>query len=559
VRQVDCDLLVVGSGAAGLSAAVTAASAGLQVIVAERADVLGGTTAWSGGWMWLPRNRHAREAGIVEDISEPRSYLAAVLGNRFDPVRVDAFLEAAPQTVDFLEALGMNFEPGNRICDVYADRPGAGIGGRQLIAAPFDGRALGKRIALLRRTKRETAFIGMPIQAGSDLAAFLTATRKPASFLHVAARVLRHVRDLLLHGRAMRLVNGVALVARLFELGERHGVQWMTGASATRLIAEQDRVCGAELHTAHGPVVVRVRRAVVLATGGFSQSAELRAQHFPHAGNHRSLAVDEADGAALRLAFPLGAAADMAGPAAGAWCPVSELRWPDGRRGVFPHIIDRGKPGVIGVLASGQRFVNEANGYHDYVTALLAATPEGQPARSWLVCDHRFIRRWGLGVVKPWPVPMWWWLRTGYVKRAPTLAALAEKCGIGPALVETVAEFNRDAARGEDTRFGRGWSPYNRYQGEAGREPNPNMAPIEQAPFYAVEVVPGSFGTFAGLVTDAQARVLRPDGAPIAGLYAAGADAASVMGGFYPSGGINLGPALVFGHIAGRDAVQSAG
>ncbi|MBC2666838.1 FAD-dependent oxidoreductase [Novosphingobium flavum] len=551
----DCDLLVIGSGAAGLSAAATAASLGLDVIVAERAGQLGGTTAWSGGWMWLPRNRHARDAGITEDIAEPRRYLAAVLGSRFDAARVDAFLAAAPEAVDFLEAEGMHFEPGNRICDVYADQPGAGTGGRQLIAAPLDARRLGPRLALLRETKRETAFAGMPIQAGADLAAFLTATRKPASALHAARRVLRHGWDMLRHGRALQLVNGVALVARLFEIADRHGTRWLTGTEATALTGSRQHVTGAVLRGPDGEFTVTARHGVLLATGGFSRAPEFTSGLFPHAAEHLSLAVPEADGAALRLALPFGARFDTAVAAAGAWCPVSALRWPDGQAGVFPHIIDRAKPGVIAVRADGRRFVNEANGYHDYVSALLAATPEGEPPRSWLVCDHRFIRRWGLGAVKPFPVPMGWWLRSGYLKRADSLAALARLCGITPELERTVAAFNAAAREGRDPEFDRGWSPYNRHGGDPAL-PNPNLAPIERGPFYAVEVVPGSFGSFAGLATDGAARVLGEDGAVIGGLFAAGADAASVMGGFYPSGGINLGPALTFGFIAAREAAH---
>jgi hypothetical protein len=218
------------------------------------------------------------------------------------------------------------------------------------------------------------------------------------------------------------------------------------------------------------------------------------------------------------------------------------VTWPDGTRGIFPHIIERGKPGVIAVRADGRRFVNEANGYHDYVRALLAATPDGEVARSWMICDHAFIRRWGLGIVRPGPLPMGYWLKSGYLHRAPTLEALAGKLGIAPQVAQTVVEYNNGAREGRDEQFGRGWSPYNRYQGDPERAPNPNVAPIEHGPFYAIEVIPGSFGSFAGLRTDADARVLRGDGSPIPGLFAAGADMASIMGGHYPAGGINLAP-----------------
>lgn len=555
--MTECDLLVVGSGAAGLCAAATGALTGLDVVLAERAPVLGGTTAWSGGWMWLPRNRLAVAAGIVEPREAPRRYLEAVLGNRFDPARIDAFIDGAPEMVDFLADHGFEFEAGNRICDIYGDQPGAGTGGRSLIAAPYDATALGDRLGLLRVTKPETAFLGMPIQAGPDLGAFLNATRKPAAFVHVARRLLRHGWEMARYGRATTLLNGVALIARLFALAERAGARFAVSTRVVELLSDGGRVTGAILEGPDGRRTIRARRGVILATGGFSANKTLQARHFPHGAHHDTLAVPEADGAGMDLARALGAAADVGLDANGAWCPVSRVVCPDGTTGIFPHIIDRGKPGVIAVLRNGQRFVNEANGYHDYVRALLAAMPEGEAPRSWMICDHRFIRRWGLGIVRPAPLPMGVWLKSGYLKRANSIEDLARQLRIAPDLARTVAAYNAGAKEGRDDAFGRGWSRYNRYQGDPERRPNPNVAPIEQAPFYAIEVVPGSFGSFAGLKTDADARVLREDGSAIAGLFAAGADMASVMGGHYPAGGINLGPAMVFGHIAAKAAARS--
>ncbi len=244
-----------------------------------------------------------------------------------------------------------------------------------------------------------------------------------------------------------------------------------------------------------------------------------------------------------------------------AWAPVSRVPHGDGETGHFPHIIERGKPGLIGVLANGRRFVNEAHGYHDYVAALLEATPPGQPARSWLVCDRRFLRRYGLGYVRPAPLPIAAHLRSGYLKRGTSLDQLARSCGIDPSgLAATVAEYNRHAREGRDPEFGRGGTAFNRKQGDpAYPGPNPCVAPIERGPYYAVQVEPGCFGTFAGLKTDAQARVLDGGGQPIPGLYAAGADMASLFAGHYPSGGINLGPALTFGYIAGRHIAGALG
>ena len=202
-----------------------------------------------------------------------------------------------------------------------------------------------------------------------------------------------------------------------------------------------------------------------------------------------------------------------------------------------------------------RRFVNEADGYHDYVSAMVKAIPHDQEVASWLVCDHAFQRRYPFGMSKPFPVPVWPYLRSGYLKRARTVEELARICSIDArGLIATLAEYNRHARNGEDPAFGRGTTLFNRRSGDSDHKPNPCVAPIEKAPFYAIKVLPGSFGTFVGLKTDRFARVLRGDDTPIDGLYAAGNDQSSVMGGHYPSGGINLGPAMTFGFVAGRHA-----
>jgi succinate dehydrogenase/fumarate reductase flavoprotein subunit len=558
---IDCDLLVVGSGAAGLSAAVTAAHHGLRVVVAEREPLFGGTTAWSGGWMWVPCNPLAVRAGVVEDAARPREYLRQVLGAHFDEARVSAFLDAAPRMVAFFEGhTALAFESGTTIPDTYATVPGAGTGGRSVIAAPYDARALGDLVARLRKPLRETTFLGLTIQAGPDLRAFMNVTRSPRAFAHVAKRVTRHVADLALHGRAMQLRNGLALAARLLRSAADLGVDLRSDARATRLLVVDGRVGGAALATPEGEVEVRASRGVVLASGGYPHDEARRRATFPVPDQHWTLAVTSASGDGARLAESAGGVFDTSLAAPGAWCPVSLVPYPDGSTGRFPHIIERGKPGIIGVLANGRRFCNEGNGYHDYVEAMLRAVPEGREVASWLVCTREFQRRYGLGVSRPAPMPVAPLVRSGYLQAGRTIDELARKCGIDPqGLSDALAEYNAHARRGEDPLFGRGSTLYNRYQGDARVSPNPCVAPIERPPFYAVKVVPGSFGTFAGIRTDAQARVVDARGAPIAGLYAAGTDMASVMGGYYPAGGINLGPAMTFGYIAGRHAAGQSG
>nr|WP_294560076.1 FAD-dependent oxidoreductase [uncultured Rhodopila sp.] len=552
----DCDLLVIGSGAGGLSAAVTAAWHGLKVIVAEKEPVFGGTTAWSGGWIWAPLNPLARRAGIIEDAAAPRAYLREVLGNNFDAARVHAFLAAAPDMVAFYESnTALQFEDGNKIADTYDNAAGAGTGGRSVIAAPYDARGLGDLVHRLRHPLRETTFMGMTIQAGPDLTAFMNLTRSPAAFVHVARRFGRHLRDLALHRRGMQLRNGLALVGRLLRSAADLGVDLRVSAPAVRLLQDGGAVCGAVLATPDGEIEVRAASGVVLAAGGFAHDQARRDELFPANGEHRTLAVPSATGDGIRLGESAGGAVDQTLAAPAAWCPVSLVPYPDGSAGRFPHIIERNKPGIIGVLANGQRFCNEGNGYHDYVATMLRSVPPGQEVASWLVCTRAFQRRYGLGIARPVPLPVGPFIRSGYLKTGRTIGELALACGIDKAGLErTVAEYNEHARNGEDPAFGRGGTPYNRQSGDPANTPNPCVAPLERGPFFAVKVVPGSFGTLAGLKTDASARVLDPAGSPIAGLYAAGTDMASVMGGHYPAGGINLGPAMTFGYIAGRHA-----
>lgn len=559
-KQHDYDLVVVGSGAAGLSAAVTSAYQGLEVAVVEKSETLGGATAWSGGWMWTPLNPLAKAAGIDEDPETVRTYLRHELGERYDPAKIDAFLDAAPRMVAFFhEKTALRFADGNAIADIHGDTPGAGTGGRSVIAAPFDARELDRRtLSKLRTTMPETAFLGMPIQAGPDLMAFLTVTRSFKSFLHVTKRFTRHLYDLARYGRAMQLVNGVALTGRLAKSADDLGVETRVSSPAKRLIKEGERVTGVVVKTRDGEVTLNARRGVVLAAGGFPWDIERRRELFPRTPTgeeHWPLPPPSASGDGLRLGESAGGEVDTSLYSPVAWAPVSLVPYRDGRAGHFPHIIDRGKPGLIGVLSNGRRFVNEAGGYYDYVDAMVKTVPEGEEVCSWLVCTHRFQRRYGIGITRPAPLPFKHWIKKGYLKRGRTLAELAQECGIDPdGLEKTVAAYNEHARHGEDPEFGRGATPYNRKNGDPSHGPNPCVAPLDQGPFYAVKVVPGCFGTFAGLKTNEHAQVLDGDGTPIPGLYAAGTDMASIMGGYYPAGGINLGPAMTFGHIAGLHA-----
>jgi succinate dehydrogenase/fumarate reductase flavoprotein subunit len=556
-RAVDCDLLVVGSGAAGLAGAVTAAYHGLTVIVAEKAAVLGGATALSGGWMWVPLNPLSQADGIIEDVDQPRTYLRHALGEKYDATRVDALLENGRHMVAFFEKhTSLQFVSGTWIADIQGHLPGAGTGGRSVGPKPINARRIRRELRdMLRPQLYETSFLGMGIMAGPDLQAFLHATSSVRGFVHASRRFGLHIIDLATNRRGMQLVNGPALVARLVKSADDLGVMLWVRSPATGLLTDSGAVTGAVVSTPDGDVTVHARRGVLLAAGGFPHDVDRRCELFPHGTGeeHWTVAPPETTGDGLRLGESVGGYVDTELASPVAWCPVSLVPYRNGRIGTYPHIVDRGKPGLIAVLADGKRFVNEADGYYQFVDAMIKAVPENQEVASWLICDHAFQRRYPFGMTKPFPVPVLPYVRSGYLKRGDTLDELAGMCGIDPAeLKHTINVFNEHARMGLDPAFGRGSTPFNRGSGDPDHEPNPSLAPIEKPPFYAIKVLPGSFGTFAGLKTDPQSRVLNTDGRPIPGLYAAGSDQANVMGGHYPSGGINIGPAMTFGYIAAR-------
>jgi succinate dehydrogenase/fumarate reductase flavoprotein subunit len=556
----DCDVLVVGAGAAGLAAAVTAARKGLKVIIAEKAPYFGGTSAVSGGWVWVPCSAQAREAGVVDDPDKVRTYLRGEMGQRYSAAHIDAYLEMAPRALDFFaRESDLIFELGPLYADYHPEAAGGMAGGRALVAMPYDGRRLGHEIDRLKPPVPETTFLGMAVGSGKELKHFFNVTRSVVSAAYVAMLLARFFRDKLVYGRGMRLTNGNALVARLARTAFALGVELRTEAPALRLLGDSAGVTGAVVAENGNEIEIHARRGVILTAGGFAHDIEMRKRLYPHvkAGSSHSSAVDpHVTGDTFRMVRDVGGEIIDDFENAAAWVPLSLVPRSGGGTGPFPHFIDRAKPGIIAVTRAGRRFVNEAVSYHDFVQALQAATPQGAEADCWLIADHATIRKYGLGHVKPFPVPLRPALRSGYLKRGTTLAELARACGIEPAAFEaTVERYNATAQVGGDPEFGRGSTAYNRFLGDATHTPNPCVGPIRKGPFYAVRVVAGDLGTFAGIRTDEAARVLTSVGEIIPGLYAAGNDAASIMAGTYPGAGITLGPAITFGHIAALQAV----
>lgn len=559
----ECDVLVAGSGCSGMSAAITARYRGLDVLIVEKEPRFGGTTARSGGWLWIPGTSLAKAYGIEEMPEQARTYLRHEAGNNFDAARVDAFLRAGPEAVDFfISKTALRFDMPLVFPDYHAEAPGGAQGGRSMVTRPFDGRELGGLIKTLGMPLPELTVFGMMLGSGKEIIHFMRVTKSLTSAVYVAKRLSRHLMDVLRYGRGMTLTNGNALAGRLAKSALDLKISMWLSSPLRELTVENGAVTGAIVSREGRDVRVRARQGVVLACGGFPHDVERRKKMFPHAPTgheHFSPGPTGNTGDGLRLAESAGGHVEDRLPNAAAWVPVSLTTRKDGSKGVMPHFIDRAKPGVIAVMRDGRRFANEGNSYHDFVQAMIKAAKPGEEIAAFLVCDHKTLRKYGLGCVPPFPMPLGHHLETGYLMRGDTLEALAAKAGIdAKAFAETVKQFNATAPQGHDAAFGKGSKAYNRYQGDALHGPNPCVAPIENGPFYAIKMVIGDLGTYAGIVTDASARALDAEGRVIPGLYAVGNDMASIMGGNYPGAGITLGPALTFGYIAGQHLADSA-
>jgi len=521
----------------------------------EKEPLFGGTTAFSAGVIWIPLNSHQKAAGVTETREDALTYLMAHVGNRLDRAKAEAFIDNAAGMLDTFEREGfVAYELAATWADYHPDEPGGSQGGRSLVPDEYDGRKLGPWFEKLRPALETMMPLGGMMVGRNDLPHVFQMTRSARSALHVARMVARHARDRLGHSRGTRLVNGNGLIARLAVSAIARGIPLWLSSPVVSLEHEQGRVTGAVIEREGSPVRVTARRGVVLACGGFPADDSLKRQVYGHlaAGkNHILLPPAGNTGDGLRLAQSAGGIfhGDVHEPAA--WTPVSLVTQRDGSQVPFPHFFDRGKPGYISVDRHGRRFVNEAKSYHVYVPAMIEACRDDSTVEAWIVCDHRAIRRFGLGALGPAPMRVAPFLRSGYIMRGDTVRALAAACGIdATGLEQTIAAFNAHAGRGEDPEYSRGSDSYQRFNGAPGHTPNPCIAPLGVPPFYAVRVVPGELGTFAGIATNASAQVVDKDGRPIAGLYAAGNDAASVMGGTYPGAGITIGPAMTFGYLA---------
>jgi succinate dehydrogenase/fumarate reductase flavoprotein subunit len=555
-NEIRCDVLVVGSGAAGMAAALKAADQGLSVIVAEKESHLGGTTAISAGWAWVPGNKAGVESGDTRE--EVMDYLRALSPETFNEEGVTRFLDTVPEALDFFETrTAVSFTYPEKSPDYQMDLPGARLGGRAILPADTDARILGEhRMRMQPYMSSYTVFGYMP-QVGADLNQFFHVNQSVTSFVYVARKLLRTWWDALRFGRPVLRSNGNALMTLMTRSALDAGVRVWDSSPVVELLRDSTgRVSGARLGGTHSGIV-RARKGVILAAGGFSGDRELRQRYFPHdpSGDQHFTPTVGHGGDAARLAMAAGGTIDADVSSVGSWAPVTVFHFLRGhKQRLFPHLRQIGLPGLIAVDPQGKRFGNEALSYHDFGGRIISHYTGQDDVRAYLIADAKTMHKYGIGYAKPWPMPRGYFYRAGYLVKGRSLRELAERIGVDPTGLEsTVAEFNRDAAAGVDSRFGRGSTAYNHFRGDPEHKPNPNLATLDRAPYYAAEMRVGDLGTFAGIAVDAESRVVDADGTAVRGLFAVGSAAVSVFGGGYPGYGSHIGAALVFGYRAGRD------
>lgn len=557
--MVTVDLLVIGAGAGGMSAALSAAIKGLDVLVCEKTDMVGGTSATSGGTTWVPGTANSHAAGVPDSSDDARAFLRHVVGNRGGDDLREAFIEAGPKAIADLEAHSeLRFVAAAAHPD-YLDGPGTAYGGRALAPVEFDARRLGRDFARIRPPRAVFMGLGGMMVGRAELGALLKPFASLSNLRSTLKVVLPYFRDRLRHPRGTRLLMGNALVARLFySLRKRNVPIWFDSPLIELLRDASDRVIGAVVQTPSGRKTVHSRYGVVLATGGIGWSKTLRATLFPPQIAPISQTPPANTGDGITIANGIGAALDDGGDSAGLWMPCSLRKRADGREDVWPHILlDRAKPGLIAVGADGKRFVNEADSYHDFCRGMVAAGL----SEAWLIVDHAFITAYGLGLVLPGARGLGRLLREGYLVRADSLNALARHIGVDAnGLSDSVNKNNSFSISGTDLAFGRGSSVVNRFNGDPAHGPNPCIGPIATGPYYALKVVPVDLAGSGGLRISVDGAVLDAGQGVIAGLYACGNDASSVFRGTYPGPGTTLGPAIVFGwRIAQAAAREKAG
>jgi 3-oxosteroid 1-dehydrogenase len=558
-RDMSVDVLVVGSGNGGLTAALCSYELGLRdVLVIEKSALFGGTSATSGGGIWIPCSRYAREAGAKDSYAEALEYVLGSTPPGTVPLEMqETYLREGPRMLDFLhDRTRVRYESLAHYPDYWSSLPGAKHGHRSLEPAPVARSVLGAQARELRDTHHMMWMFDRIAMTQVDAQVLMA--QLPGWKGLAARRIWDHVSDVswsLRNKRSRRIACGCAGIARLrWSMQDRKLPLWLEAPMTELLADDAGRVTGARVTRNGMSVTVRARRAVVLAAGGFEHNQQMREQYLPQPTDARwSAAAGTNTGDAHRAAMALGAASRLMN--GGWWC--SSIRAPDDP---VPRlaIMDKSYPGNIVVTRRGRRIANESQNYITYQLEFYRRhTPEDPQVPSWMIFDARSRRMYFNGPL--WPVryrpdkrlPQSYFT-SGFLTRADSIGELARQAGIdAEGLQKTVSDMNEYARTGKDLEHGRGDAEYDRYYADPRIKPNPCLAPIVEPPFYAMRIDPGDFGTHGGLVTNTDAQVLRPDGSPIPGLYAVGNCSAAILP-TYPGPGSTLGPAMTFAWLAAK-------
>jgi len=552
------DVVVLGAGGAGMSAALYAAIAGARVLLVESTEFVGGTTAYSAATTWVPGTHLAPQVNPSDSIENAARFLDQAVGERSPGSLRDSLLAHGREALACIEQHSdVHYRVRPFHPDYLSELEGSTLCGRALEPLPFDGRELGELLTLVRPPIPEFTVLGGMAVDRDDIAHLLGWNKSLKSVAYVARILLRHASDRLLWPRGTRLLMGNALIGRLLLSLKKRDVTLLMRTQATALHRGGHGIEAVTLQQAGVTRRVRVRGGVVLASGGFNLDPLKRHKMLPGVDAAWCPGAPGHTGSAHRLAEAMGAHYGTSAMSHAFWAPVSIRRRADGSTAAFPHFVfDRAKPGMITVNAQGRRFLNESTSYHLFGIAMQQA--KAVPA--FLITDAEGMRKYGLGMVRPGGMGLRSALADGYVVRGATLEELASRLNLPAAnLRDTVTRFNGYWREGKDPEFGRGTTAYQRANGDANWPgPNPSLGPVEEAPFYALRLYPGDIGAATGLVTDGVARAQDQAGRVIAGLYAVGNDMQSAMGGVYPGPGITIGPGLVFAYLAAKDAVARA-
>lgn len=547
------DFVIVGSGGGSMCAALVLRAAGKRVLILEKTALAGGTTAISGGVMWIPANRFMQQAGIEDSREQANTYLDAVVGDRDDMpgatrARRRSYVEQAPQMLDFLVEQGIRLRRIPSWPDYYA-APGASVPGRAVVSELFDVKQLGEWQAKLR-----PGFL--PLPANLDEAMQLPLIKRSWPAKKVLARILGRAIADKFTGR-QRVTAGQALQAQMLHAAVKAGTEIRLNAAVLQLIVDDGRVTGVVAEQDGVRQRIGARLGVLVNAGGFSRNQRMLDRHIPGTSANWSSTIDADTGEMIEEGLRIGAATAQMAERIG-----MQIALPPGsdrmavKAGMQNDIC---KPHAIVVDQTGVRYARESSSHPAFSERMLERNRQAPAVPSWMIFDSQYLRKYMLAGTMPGSKKPQAWTESNFLRRGDTLETLATACGIdGATLAGTVARFNGFVRQGRDDDFQRGESPYDHWVGDPLHAPSNTLGAIEEGPFYAVQLYPGDVGTFGGLVTDVHARVLRPDGSAIAGLYATGTSTASVMGGVEPGPGGSIGPSFTWGYVAARHVLDSA-